>query len=142
VGLQYVVCSPAAVVTFVSTGVFNFTLVHISVTLGACGIFGAAGGAGAPGGFGAPGAAGSFASGTFKLGIFAFGSDGLGGGGTAGMVKRLPSTSCPSIIDLPRSCTCTFGGWTAAAAPGGEPGGDGIADPGGVIGITLASFLT
>jgi len=131
-------------VTLVKTGVFNFTLVHISVTLGVCGILGAAGGAG---GFGAPGTAGSFAPGTFKAGIFmpgifAFGSDGLGAGGTAGMVKRLPSTSCPSIIDLPRSCTCTFGGWTAAAAPGGEPGGDGIADPGGVIGITLASFLT
>lgn len=133
-------------VTLVKTGVFNFTLVHISVTLGGCGILGAADGAGAAGGFGAAGAAGTFAPGIFMPGIFmpgsfAFGSDGLGGFGTAGMVKRLPSTSCPSIIDLPRSCTCTFGGWTAAAAPGGAPGGDGIAVPGGVIGITLASFL-
>ena len=133
-------------VTLVKTGVFNFTLVHISVTLGACGILGASGGDGAPGVFGAPEAAGSFAPGIFKAGIFmpgsfAFGSDGLGGGGTAGIVKRLPSTSCPSIVDLPRSCTCTFGGGTATAAPDGAPGGDGIANPGGVIGITLASFF-
>jgi hypothetical protein len=46
-----VVCSPAAVVTFVSTGVFSFTLVQTSVTVG-CGGFGSCGGFGICGIFG------------------------------------------------------------------------------------------
>jgi hypothetical protein len=57
------------VVTLVSTGVFNFTLVHNSVTLGGFGRA-ADGGAGAPGGFGAAGAPGIFKAGIFNPGIF------------------------------------------------------------------------
>ena len=86
-GLQYVVCSPAAVVTLVNTGVFNCTLVQTSATLGDGGRVGAFGGAGAPGGFGPEGALGSFAPGTGgALGNFIPGIDGLGGGGTWGKV--------------------------------------------------------
>jgi len=131
------------VVTLVSTGVFNFTLVHNSVTLGGLGSAGAeaAGAAGAPEGFGAAGAPGIFTPGIFKAGIFAAGIAGFGGGGGVGKVKRLPSTSCPSIIDLPRSCTCTDGGGGAVGAPG-APGALGGVPPGGVIGIMLASFFT
>ena len=81
-GLQYVVCSPAAVEVLVNTGVFNFTLVHTSVTLGFAGSFGSCGAAGAPGGFGAAGDPGIFIPGIFAAGIFAAGIAGLGGGGT------------------------------------------------------------
>jgi hypothetical protein len=128
VGLQYVVCVAAAVETLVNTGVFNFTLVHISVTLGAN--FGAAGGAPAPGVVGAFGAPG----------ILLPGVGGVAGGGTVGSVYRFPSTSCPSIIDFPRSSTWTGGALTGGVAPAVAPGAAG-AVPGGVIGITLASFL-
>ena len=37
VGLQYVVRSPAELVILVRTGVFSFTLLHISVTVGSGG---------------------------------------------------------------------------------------------------------
>ena len=132
----------------VSTGVFNFTLVHNSVTLGLAGSFGAAGGFGTAGvsaGL-APGAP-SFGSASFGIASFGMaglaggvGMAGLGGAGMWGNVKRLPSTSWPSIIDLPRCSTCISGGFTAAAEPGGAPGGE-IGDPGGGIGIMLASFF-
>ena len=76
------VCSPAAVEVLVNTGVFNFTLVHTSVTLGFDGSFGAWGAAGAPGGFGTGGDPGIFIPGIFAPGTFAAGIAGLGGGGT------------------------------------------------------------
>ena len=102
-GLQYVVCSPADVVTLVRPGAFSFTLVQTSVTLGKVGSFGACGGAGAPGAAGAFGASGRLTWGT--PGILAFGISGLEGGENGGRVNRLPSTSWPSIIDLPKSST-------------------------------------
>ena len=131
------VCSPAAVVTFVSTGVFSFTLVQTSVTVGC-------GGLGNCGGLGICGNGGSFTPlgncGSFGIcGICgAFGACGVCGGGGGENVNRLPSTSCPSIMLLPRSCTCSGGSF---GAPGicGIPGADG-ADVGG-IGMTMASFF-
>ena len=74
---------------FISTGVFSFTLVHTSVTLGLGGSFGIAGGAGAPGGFGAcgaPGTPGIFTPGILNPGIFAPGTAGAAGrAGLAGV---------------------------------------------------------
>ena len=75
VGLQYVVRSPAELVIFVSTGVFSFTLVQISVTVG-CGGFGISGGFGGCGGFGA--------SGILACGIFASGLGACGAPGAFG----------------------------------------------------------
>jgi hypothetical protein len=152
VGLQYVVCSPAAVVTFVSTGVFSFTLVHNSVTLGLAGIFGIAGGlgpagaAGPPGAWGAGGAPGALAAGPWTLGTAGgLGIPGMasfGGAGIAGRVYRFPSTSCPSIIDLPKSSTFTGAGW--GVPPGAVPGAADGAEPGdaGTIGTIIASFFS
>ena len=53
-------------------------------------------------------------------------------------MNRLPSTSCPSIMLLPRSCTCSGGSF---GVPGicGIPGAEG-ADADG-IGMTMASFF-
>jgi hypothetical protein len=132
-----VVCTPAAVVTFVRTSVFSFVLVQTSATLG-CGGFGN-GGLGNCGGFGTlsdcgtPGIFGGWGD----CGIFG----GCGACGACGgeRVKRLPSTSCPSIRLFPRSCTC-IGGACGGVPPGiaGLPGGAG--DAGG-MGITMASFF-
>src|SRR5580693_509357 len=114
VGLQYVVRSPAELVILVRTGVFSFTLVHISVTVG-CGGFGISGGLGGCGGFAASGifACGGLASGILGVcGMFGnfgiWGSSGIFGfwnAGGGGSVYRFPSTSCPSIMLLPRSST-------------------------------------
>jgi hypothetical protein len=71
--------------TLVNTGVFNFTLVQTSVTLGFGGSFGIEGGVGAPGGFGADGAPGMFAAGILRPGIFKPGIFAPGIAGAAGM---------------------------------------------------------
>lgn len=97
-GLQYVVCSPAAVVTLVKTGVFNFTLVQTSATLGNAGSFGFCGGAGAPGGFGIEGALGSLAPGTGgAAGIFAPGNVGVPGAFIPG-TDGAPGTFIAGIV--------------------------------------------
>ena len=138
VGLQYVVRSPAELVILVRTGVFSFTLVHISVTVG-CGGLGISGGFGCCGGFGV---SGIFACGMFgNFGIW--GSSGIFGfwnAGGGGSVNRFPSTSCPSIMLLPRSSTFRGGAWgaTPCAAPAPAEPCDPMA---GIMGITVASFF-
>ena len=73
--------------------------------------------------------------------MLTLGGWGFGGGATAGRVKRLPSTSCPSIIDLPRSSTCM--GDVVGTVPAGACGAPDGAAPGipGGIGRMVASFF-
>ena len=130
------VCDPRELVILVSTGVLSLTLVQTSVTVG-CG--GLAGG----GAFGNCGAAGAFGS-EATFGICgsggSFGSGGAGGFCAAGSTYRLPSTSWPSIMLLPKSCTC-IGGEAGAAALGIFALPDGAAPGGGGIGMIIASFF-
>ena len=113
-------------------------LVHTSVTLETWGSLAIDGGFGNPGATGAPGAVGApgIAGIPGAPGIF-----GICAGFVGGSVNRLPSTSWPSIIDLPKSSTCMEGGWPAAA--GICPAIEGAAPAAaGAIGIIVASFLT
>ena len=150
VGLQYVVCSPANVLTFVSTGAFSFTLVQTSVMLGFGGSVGIDGSFGAPGALGAGGAPG-------MLGVLGacgapgmpgawgapgmLGMLGLAGGAITGSVNRLPSTSWPSIIDLPRSSICIAGGFGIFAEGACGMAADGAPAGAAGMGKMLASFF-